>query len=204
MSKNASQTLLVLSLFVAGTQRGTEEPLVARYGALDLPALAVNPAGESAIHLRTILRGRPHSAAAGIQSYDSGADAQLFTTQPVVMFPIVSSICQQPVKLHVRGCLPHGLGKLRGIVARAPANHHTGEQVCGRVADQRELGPPFASKQLIAFALHVIGAHVAALKPRGVDGCLRVLINQMELSGTLEDSPEKRLESPFFNRRFSA
>jgi hypothetical protein len=72
------------------------------------------------------------------------------------------------------------------------------------VADHRELGPPFASKQLIAFALHVIGAHVAALKPRGIDGCFRVLIDQAELLGAPENASQERPESPFFSRRLSA
>jgi len=204
VGQDADQTFVRLSLVVARPQGGAEEAFVAADGALDLPPLPVEPPRETAGHLRPISRlGRP-MAPSLIQRDHREPDTQFFAAEPVVVLGIVGGVSQKAVKPHMSGCLPERFRKLGGVIAGASGHHDAGQQVCGGVADHSQLGPLPAPKRPVAVAINVIGAGMAGLQTRRVDGSFGAFIDQSELSGSLETSSDKRLESPFFSSRCCA
>ena len=58
MGKDAYEAFMRLSFIRSGSEGRTEEPFVARDGALDLPAIPVKAVVEATLHLRTIFRRR--------------------------------------------------------------------------------------------------------------------------------------------------
>ena len=199
MGQDADQTFVRLSLVGARPQGRAEEPLVAADGAFDLPAVAVDVPGETPLHLCPIPRLRRPMAPALIQGDHRGPDAQLLAAEPVVVLGVVGGVGQKAVKHHMAGSLPERFGKLGRVVAGASRHHHPGQKVRGGVADYRELGPLLAPKRHVAAAIHVIGAGMAGLQARGVNGPFGALINQSELFCSAKTSSDKRLESPLFS-----
>lgn len=204
MSKDAQNGFAVLRIVVPGPQARAQEPLVAADGTFDLPTIPVEAPVEATLHLRTILGGGRLAGPSGVQRDHGGPNAQLLTAQPMVVLGVVSGVGQKTVKGHVGRGLLDGFGELRRIVAGAAADHDASQKVRCGVADDRQLRPLLAPKGPVALAIDIVGAGVPRFKTGGVDGRLGALLDQPSGSGVLEDSSEKRLESPFFRRRLSA
>jgi len=196
-------TFGVLSLVATRSERGAQAPLVAGDSALDLPAIGVDSFGKTSFHLRAVF-GRGKLTPPCVQGNDAGADAKFLAAEPVVVFPVVGSVCQKPVNIEDPRRLCYSLGKLGRIVARAPTDHGARKQVRIRMAHKRQFGPRPARKGPVALPVHIVGAGVTGFQAGGVHGHLRAVIYQPQLFGALESRPQKRLKSPFFTRRCSA
>ncbi len=202
MGKDAYEAFMRLSFIRSGSEGRTEEPFVARDGALDLPAIPVKAVVEATLHLRTIFRRRRPGAASLVQGDHCGPDAELLAAEPMVVLCIIGCVGQKTVKADIIGGLSDCLRELGRVVAGPPAHHRARKQVRCAVADYGQLGPAFASKGPVAPALDVVGTDVLGFKTGGIDSRLGALIDQPQASGSLENSSDKRLESPFFSRRF--
>ncbi len=156
------------------------------------------------MHLGAITGFRRSRPASSVKWNTGRWNPQLFATQAMVVFSIVSGIGQNPMEGNVLHRLRHCFWKLGRIVAWSAADHSAWKQVRVRVAHHGQFSPAAAIERLVAFALYVIRTGVAGFEPRGVDGPLRALVNQAKLVRPLKNGGEQFVESPFFSSRCSA
>jgi len=212
MSQDAQVALALPRLVRPAAQRRVEQALVAREGALRLPALAVDPLVPAA--LRPLAEAPPHlppvagpgplaALAPPVERDDRGADAQALPAQPVVLLAIEGRVGQQAVPGHSQRRLPHGRPQLRRVVAGGRADGGGGEEVAAGVADDGELGPQ-PGAVLAAGALEEVLRSVAALQAGGVEGRLGLGANQAALAGARGGLEEEQDELPFFRSRLAA
>jgi hypothetical protein len=90
------------------------------------------------------------------------------------------------------------------VVARSANHIRAGDQVRLGVADQRELGPAATPEAAVTATFDEVGADVAALQARGVNGPLGLGGEQAEVAGAVENGGQQANESPFFKSRSSA
>ena len=204
MGEHAEVALALPGRVGAAAERRAEQALVAREGALDLPALAVLPLGEAPLHLAAVLRLRPRAApVAAVQRDHRGADAQVLARQAVVLLAVEGRVAQDPVPADDQAGLPQGRAELGRVVTGAEGDGGRGEEVAGGVAGDRELDPGLGA-ELPAGPLEEIAGGVAALQPGGVDGRLGLVPDQAALPCARGGLEEEQDEVPFFSSRRSA
>lgn len=204
MRQNPQQTFGLLRCPATRAQGRTQAALVARDGALDLPALAVDSPKEVPFHLPAVFGGRPGSGASFTRGDDGGTDAEFLATQHMVVLGVVTGIGQQPIEADVPGRLAQGWRKLRRILRRAEADEGAGQQMALPVADQGQLRPVKTGMALLPPAPDVVAAHVAGFEPRGIDDALGALPDQRALMRPPEDDSLEKNEGVFFRSRRSA
>ena len=203
MGQHAQEALAGLGLVVARPHGRAQDSFVLTDGALDLPPLAVDAPVEPTRHLCPVTSRRRRVRPALIDGDDRRADPELLPAEGMVVLGVVASVGQQAVEADVPGRLPHGLGELRRVVARAARGHRTGQKVRGVVADHGELRPVLAASQAPA-AAQVVDAGLMGFQPCGVDGGLGAVLDQAAAAGGSKDGAQEGIESPLFSRRFSA
>src|SRR6218665_3300150 len=89
-----------------GSQRGSQEPLVAGEYALHLPALSIDLLGELFLESSTIPALWPLASAIGIAFHGDDAlfDAELLPRQDVVVLSIVALVAKQFLEFHESAC----------------------------------------------------------------------------------------------------
>lgn len=205
MGEDAEEGLTALGVLAAGAEGRAQPPLVPRDRALDLPALAVDAAVESTLHLPSVFGVRPLPPRPPRVEVDHRrTHAELFTRQRVVMLGVVARVGQQPVDRHRPPCATHRLCELRRVLARTVAHHRARPQVRGTVAHHRELRPRIPQEPFGTRAFDVIPRDMTALQPRRVDARFGRLVDQAETLGFIEDSVEQPIERPPLRSRFSA
>jgi hypothetical protein len=186
-------------------QGRSEAALVARDGALDLPALAVNTAEEAPFHLPAVFGRGPRSGAAFARGNDGRTDAELFPAQHMVVFGVVAGIGQEPVEADVASGLNHSRGKLRRVLRGAETHEGAGQKMALPMADQRQLRPAKTGMAFVSPAPDVVAAHVTALQARGIDDALGAFLpDQCALPRPLEDDSLEKNEGVFFRSLRSA
>ena len=119
MRQDTEHNLPVLRGGAAGAQGGAEPALVAREGALGLPALMIQLAREVALHRSAV--GRRGPAPAGVapgEGNDGAADAQPVAAEPVIVLGVVGGVGQGGVEGEERGRLAYGGRELGRVSAR--------------------------------------------------------------------------------------
>jgi hypothetical protein len=188
MGENGHEALLLLGPPLSGTQGVSQHALVAREEAFHLPALPVDAREEAPLHLAPIpCLGPPSTAPARVERDHGGAEAQLFATQPMIMFGVVGGIPQEAVPLELLGRLPHRSRQLGRVLRRAPTHHGPSDQMGLGFCDDRHFGPAAAPKAAIAFAVHVVAADMASFQARGVYAGGRAQAQQSSGPGSEED-----------------
>ena len=204
VSENPKETFPILRRVDASPECSTKSSFVLGYRTFDLPALAVDSFGKPTVHLGAIAGlGRPGSASS-VEWNDGRWNPQFFTAQAMVVFSVVRGIGQYAMERNMGSSLRHRFGKLGRIVAGTAADHGAWKKVGVRVAHHRQFGPAATKERFVAFALYVIRTGVAGFESGGVDGPLRVLVDQVKLASTLENGGEQFVKSPFFKSRCSA
>lgn len=204
MRENPQQTFGFLRRPAPRAQGRTETAFMARDGALDLPALAVDSAKEAPFHLASIFCRGPRSGSSFARWNDGATNAELLSTEHVVVFGVVAGIGQEPIEMDVRGRLPQGRGELRRVLRGAETHEGAGQQVALAVAHQRQLRPVQAGEAFLPATPDVIATHVAALQPRGIDDALGAFADQRTPVRPLEDDSLEKNEGVFFRSRRSA
>jgi hypothetical protein len=170
---------------------------------LGLPAMLVLPVREPAVHLAAVPGLRRRRAAATIERDDGRADAKPFAAQAVVGFAVVGAVGEQAIREHGQRRLLQGRFELRAVVAGAAADRGGGEEVAGRVADDRELSPEGRGIALPA-AQGEVARNAAAVETGGVDGGLGLLADQAAIDCGRGGAMQEDDEVPLFRSRFSA
>ena len=205
MCKNSQKAFAILAWLAGSPQGGAEQPLVSGNSAFNLPAIVVNALMEPLLHLSAVFGRRPPAATSpDVKGNDCGADAELFSTQAMVVFPVVGGVSKKPIKAQVLCRLDDSLRELSRVVRWSTGHYHPGNQMGLAVTDDGHLWPATAAETLVALALNVIGAGVAVFQSGGVDRPFGTLVYLAEGAGSLESRSEQALKSPFFSRRFSA
>ena len=205
MGEDPQVALAVLSSLPVRTQSRTQDAFVLRNGAFHLPAMAVDPAGKSPLHLSSIFGARPgRRVSARIERDHRRTNPELLAAELMVRLRVVGHVGEHTVPVdHPRG-LVHRLGEEGIVVAGTATDHRGGPQMAGGMADHGQLGPELLQTGLLTASEGVIVADVSDFEARGIDGAFRALVDQAERAGTSEDGGQKRLKSPFFCRRCSA
>lgn len=204
MRENPQQTFSFLRRPAPRAQGRTETAFMARDGALDLPALAVDSSKEAPFHLTSIFCRGPRSGSSLARRNDGGTNAKLLSSEHMVVFSIVAGIGQEPIKVDVRCRLSHGWCELRRVLRGAETHEGAGQQVALAVAHQRQLRPVQAGEAFLAAAPDVVAADMARLKPCGIDDALGTFADQCALVRSLKDDSLEKNEGVFFNSRRSA
>lgn len=204
MRQNPQQAFGFLRRPAPRAQGRSQAALMARDGALDLPALTIDSSKEAPFHLPAVLGGRPRSGASFARGNHRGTNAKFFATQHRVVFRVVTGIGQESIEVDVRRRLAHGRHKLRRVLRGTQAHEGAGQQMTLTVTHQRQLRPMQAGKAFLAAAPDVVAADMARLEPRGIDDALGVLPDQRALVCSLEDDSLEKNKGVFFNSRRSA
>ena len=149
---------------------------MAREDALDLRALAINARLESTKHLPTVLGARPlSSSVAWIDRDDRRPNAELFAAYGVGVLGVVAAIRKDAVETNEPRCLAHDDHKLPCVSAWPPGDGCADDEVGVRLAGDREFRPgrPMRSAPASLLDLMVVGADMADLEARAIDGRLR-------------------------------
>ena len=94
------------------------------------------------------------------------------------MFAVVGGVRQDAVKVDMLSSLPDRLGKLRRVVAGAPAYHSAREQMGVGLANDCQLGPSPTQERLVTGSVNVVGTGMARLQSRGVHGSFGKLVKE--------------------------
>ena len=184
----------------AAAECRTETPLVARAGALRLPALAVLPLGEALLHLAAVLGLGPRAAlVAAVDRDDGGADAQVLAGEAVVLLAVEGRVTQHAIPRDDQAGLLHRRAELRGVVTRAEADGGRGEEMAAGVASDGELDPGLGA-ELAAGPLEEEARGVPALQAGGIDGGGRFVRDQAAFLRARGGLEEEQDELPFFSR----
>jgi len=132
MCKNSQKAFAILAWLAGSPQGGAEQPLVSGNSAFNLPAIVVNALMEPLLHLSAVFGRRPPAATSpDVEGNDCGADAELFSTQAMVVFPVVGGVSKEPIKAQVLCRLDDSLRELSRVVRWSTGHCRPGNQ-CDR------------------------------------------------------------------------
>ena len=189
---------------VSGSQRRTQNPFVLGKTAFDLDALAIDPIGKLPFHLLSISALGRLGTPTTIERDHGGPNSQVLSCQRMIGFRIKPGIAQQAIKSKVPAGLNHGRGKMGTVVVGAPGHDTAPEQVGLRVADGRDFGPGGVLSRAFAGPVQIVGTDMMGLEPGGINGPLRLIGDQIQLSGAVQNGVQEIVQSPFFSSRCSA
>lgn len=172
--------------------------------ALNLPAVVVNPPRKVSLHLLTVLAPRRFLTTPQIDWDECRADAESFPGQSVVRLGVETRIGQDGVKSQIAAGLNQRRCKLRSIIVWSPRYDASAEQVCVGITYCGDFGPGSVTPGPFMTSVKIVRADVMAFQPGAVNCSFRPLREQFQRLGTLENSPQEALKSPFFSSRFSA
>lgn len=187
MSQHPQQALVELRRLLTGTKESSQEPLVSGESALDLPPLSVDSPEESFFHLSAIFGRRPLQRVSSASRNHGGAYAQNVPAQDMIVFGIVSGVAQHLIPTCFRCSLTQNRRKLRRILRRAPTDKGPRQQMSAGMTGDRQFRPLAPAEALISSAPDVVATDVTAFQAGGIDGDLRVLVNEFLLPGLAEN-----------------
>jgi hypothetical protein len=136
-------------------------------GAFDLRALGIHTPGEVALQASTIATFRPGALSTGVDPDNARSNPEEAAAELVMVFAVVGRIRQYGSQIHPTSGLDQRGSKVRGIIARTPADLSRKPQMTSSVAGNRELGVigVLEESRIRAFG-QVMKARVANLQPR--------------------------------------
>ena len=190
----------------AGGERGAEAPLVPGEDALDLPALAVAAAGEAVIEPPTVSAlWDGVGVGARVDRDGCEGDPEGLAAEAVVVLPVEGCIGQHSRQGDPSGRLARERWQGRRVVGRPEGDLRGRYEVGVVVTADGQFGPsPSSMRPGHPAAPHEVGADVAGLEARGVDGPVCGLPDQAACAGPGEDDVQEAIECPPFRSRCSA
>jgi hypothetical protein len=205
MSQYTQATLTFLRGYSPCSKGGVQSPFMLRNSAFNMPPSSHHFLDAASLHFSAIRSLWPTSSrVASIKGNYRGADSQLFPTQLMIMFSVVSGVCQEPMPMRAPSGLKHGFGKLWGILAWAVTDHGGGKQMCADMANQGQFWKATALKRPISRTKYIIFRGMPDFQARGVNGRFRPAFDQFQSMGSGKNSLQQTVEIPFFNKRPSA
>jgi hypothetical protein len=202
--ENSTETLELLMKPRSIPEGTAQQAFVSRDGALDLPALAVDPLGKALLHLASVLRLGPLSSVSFPSRNDGRSNPERLPAEYVVVLGVVSRVSQDPIKGHQSRSFLHGRCELGRVLRRPHADVRPRQEMGAPITDQGHLGPAHSDMPLLPLSPHVVSTDMAGLQARGVHDAFRALGDELQLASAPEDLSLKNSEGSFFKRRFSA
>lgn len=199
--EHAQQALLHLRRQGAGCQGCPQEALEPGVDALGLRPLAIGLLREGLLHLPPVARLWQPSTPSQVQSDDALPYAQLFSTEAMVAFGVVSGIRQQLVKPHKTRRLARQRLQHRTVVARAQTHVGGQHKMRARVAQDAQLRPPLAALGAAGPVVEVVEAGLPGVQPCAVDDALERRPKASAALGQQYQGAQQRVKSPFFTSR---
>jgi len=190
----------------ACTEGSAKKALERAEGALRLPTLAIADLVLLTLHLASILRLWPLASAIGVSADgdDRRGDTEFFTTQCMVVFGVVSLVCEQEMNRLPFHCLPNARSKLRRVLTGTHTTMNRERQMTVDVVDAGQLRPLSHPVAFLLGAPDVVPAHVARLQACRVDGTSRRSVEPSFLPTEDHTCVEEKLPKPPFSNRRAA
>lgn len=167
-----------------------------------MPAMPINSPWEMPSHLRTIstLRVAAGSLAVSfVELENREPNAQVFATQPVVFFAIITGIAQQAVQLHATGALLDCVRKLNVIVARTLGRDYSNPKITAGITNGCQFREIIPRKTFISTALDIITADMMVFKASRINSAFRLLGDYSTFASMSKNGLLELFKSPFFN-----
>jgi hypothetical protein len=184
-------------------QDRAESSFVTGEGTLGLPAVFVLLLWESAMHLTTVLGLWNGRAATGIDGNHGRTDAAVLAGQAVIGFAVEGPVGEEPIGNDGERRLKDGGSELRAVVTGAATHRGGGEEVTAGVADHRQFGPE-AGDRLTFAAEREVARNRSTIETGGIDGRLRVFLDQAAFDCGRSGAVKEDDEVPLFKSRCSA
>ena len=202
MNQDAQQNFLSPGLVGSCAERGSELAFVLGERALDVDPLGVDVAGESALERSAIPTLGPLPVTAHVDGSHQRANTQKLSAEFVMMLAVVGRVSQDLIQSDPQRAFHQGRGEVRRVVVGTLSRLGRQPQVASDMAEHRQLRPVGAEKALgVGPFVEVMETGVPDLKSGGIDGSFGFFLDQAAAVGSLADSVEESIETPFFRRR---
>jgi len=204
VSKNSTETLELLMKPCSIPKGTAQQALVSGDGALDLPALPVDPLVKAFLHLAPVLRLGPLSSVSFSSRNDGRTNAEPFPAEHVVVLGVISRVSQDSIKGHQGRSFLHGRTELGRVLRRSHADVRARQEMGAAIAHERQFGPTQSDMPFLPSTPHVVATDMARLQTRGVHDAFGPFGDELQLASAAEDFPLNNSEGSFFKRRSSA